>query len=68
MVAAMISVLVARDLTVEGLLNLDPHRGAIVRQLSWDDVFEIYRLRLIVEPEAMMLAAATRSLDSGRRR
>jgi DNA-binding GntR family transcriptional regulator len=45
-----------RDLATEGLIKLDAHRGAEVRSLSGDEVSEIYRLRSILEPEAMRLA------------
>jgi DNA-binding GntR family transcriptional regulator len=45
-----------RDLATEGLIKLDAHRGAEVRSLSVPEVSEIYRLRSILEPEAMRLA------------
>jgi len=45
-----------RDLATEGLIKLDAHRGAEVKSLSRDEVSEIYRLRRILEPEAMRLA------------
>jgi DNA-binding GntR family transcriptional regulator len=45
-----------RDLATEGLIKLDAHRGAEVRSLSGPEVSEIYRLRSILEPEAMRLA------------
>jgi DNA-binding GntR family transcriptional regulator len=45
-----------RDLATEGLIKLDAHRGAEVKSLSRDEVAEIYRLRRILEPEAMRLA------------
>lgn len=50
-----------RDLATEGLIELDPHRGAIVRRLSVADLQEIYHLRIILEPEAMVLAARNRT-------
>jgi DNA-binding GntR family transcriptional regulator len=50
-----------RDLAAEGLIELDPHRGAVVRRLSLGDLREIYHLRLILEPEAMILAARNRT-------
>lgn len=46
-----------RDLVTEGLVDLDPHRGAVVRKLTEDDLVEIYFLRSILEPMAMTLAA-----------
>jgi DNA-binding GntR family transcriptional regulator len=42
-----------RDLAAEGLVSIDPHRGATVRQISLDDLREIYELRLMLEPLAM---------------
>lgn len=45
-----------RDLATEGLIKLDAHRGAEVRSLSGPEVSEIYRIRSILEPEAMRLA------------
>jgi DNA-binding GntR family transcriptional regulator len=47
-----------RDLATEGLIKLDAHRGAEVKTLNRDEVSEIYRLRRILEPEAMRLAVA----------
>lgn len=45
-----------RDLATEGLINLDAHRGAEVKSLTGDEVAEIYRLRRLLEPEAMRMA------------
>jgi DNA-binding GntR family transcriptional regulator len=45
-----------RDLSAEGLIQLDAHRGAIVRRLSKDEVEEIYWLRQLLEPEMMVRA------------
>jgi len=45
-----------RDLSAEGLIQLDAHRGAIVRSLSKDEVEEIYWLRQLLEPEMMARA------------
>ncbi|MFI6350098.1 GntR family transcriptional regulator [Streptomyces sp. NPDC050560] len=39
-----------RDLSVEGLVVMDPHRGAVVRRLDIDEVREIYQLRITLEP------------------
>jgi len=39
-----------QDLAREGLVLLDPHRGAFVRELSLDEVREIYELRILLEP------------------
>jgi DNA-binding GntR family transcriptional regulator len=45
-----------RDLATEGLIQLDAHRGAVVRQLGKDEVYEIYHIRRVLEPEAIRLA------------
>lgn len=42
-----------RDLATEGLVQFDPHRGAIVTELSTEDVHDIYRIRMVLEPLAM---------------
>lgn len=47
-----------RDLVTEGLVELDPHRGAVVHSTSLDEVVEIYDLRGLLEPEAVRRAAA----------
>lgn len=39
-----------RDLAAEGLVVLDPHRGALVRNLDLAEVQEVYELRMILEP------------------
>ncbi|GAA3750221.1 GntR family transcriptional regulator [Salinactinospora qingdaonensis] len=45
-----------RDLAAEGLIRLDAHRGAVVRELSKDEAEEIYRIRRLLEPEVMQRA------------
>lgn len=45
-----------RDLATEGLVRFDPHRGAIVSELSADDVHDIYEIRRVLEPLAMRQA------------
>jgi DNA-binding GntR family transcriptional regulator len=45
-----------RDLASEGFILLDAHRGAVVRRLSYDDVYEIYDIRKLLEPDAMRRA------------
>ena len=45
-----------RDLAAEGLIRLDPHRGGVVRELDLKELEEIYRLRVVLEPEALRLA------------
>jgi DNA-binding GntR family transcriptional regulator len=46
-----------RDLSAEGLVRLDAHRGAVVHQLSMEELEDIQRLISILEPEAMRDAA-----------
>jgi DNA-binding GntR family transcriptional regulator len=48
-----------RDLSVEGLVVLDPHRGAVVRLLGIAEVREIYQLRIILEPLMVRRVAAS---------
>lgn len=45
-----------RDLASEGLVRFDPHRGAVVQELSAEELHEIYEIRLILEPVAMRQA------------
>lgn len=45
-----------RDLATEGLIRLDPHRGAIVHRLSYDETREIHDICKLLEPEAMKQA------------
>ncbi|MEU0969053.1 GntR family transcriptional regulator [Streptomyces sp. NPDC005917] len=47
-----------RDLAVEGLVVMDPHRGAVVRRLDIDEVREIYELRITLEPLMVRRVAA----------
>ncbi|MPZ88459.1 MAG: FCD domain-containing protein [Nitriliruptorales bacterium] len=46
-----------RDLATEGLIRLDPHRGAIVQQLTYEEIQDIHDLCRLLEPEAMQRAA-----------
>lgn len=45
-----------RDLASEGLIRFDPHRGAVVAELSGEELREIYEIRQILEPHAMRQA------------
>lgn len=45
-----------RDLAAEGLIRLDAHRGAVVRELSKEEAEEVYRIRRLLEPEVMRRA------------
>ncbi len=52
-----------RDLATEGLVRIDPHRGAIVSTVSLPEVREVYQLRRLLEPAAASLAAPRISAD-----
>lgn len=45
-----------RDLSSEGLIRFDPHRGAVVQELSGEELREIYMIREILEPVALRQA------------
>jgi DNA-binding GntR family transcriptional regulator len=45
-----------RDLASEGLIRFDPHRGAVVQELSNEEVGEIYAIREVLEPLALRQA------------
>jgi DNA-binding GntR family transcriptional regulator len=53
-----------RDLASEGLIRLDAHRGAVVRETSLGEVREIYLLRRLIEPEAVAIAVHAMSPDT----
>jgi DNA-binding GntR family transcriptional regulator len=53
-----------RDLASEGLIRLDAHRGAVVRDTSLAEVREIYLLRRLIEPEAVTIAVQTMSPET----
>lgn len=44
-------------LEAEGLVEVEPHRGAIVREFDVDDLRELYELRAVIEPVAAARAA-----------
>ncbi len=46
-----------RDLATEGLIQLDPHRGGIVKQFTYDEIRDIHDVCKLLEPEAMRRAA-----------
>lgn len=47
-----------RTLAAEGLLQIDSHRGALVRELSPAEQLEIYQLQLLLERDNLTYAVA----------
>jgi DNA-binding GntR family transcriptional regulator len=45
-----------RDLEAEGLVTIFPHRGAVVTELSSEDLLDIYDIRAVLEEMATRLA------------
>lgn len=45
-----------RQLEVEGLVRIEPRRGAVVTPISVEDIEEIYQLRAVLEGEAVVRA------------
>ncbi len=56
-----------RALAAEGLVRLIPHRGAVVTELSAEDILEIYEIRAILEAHAARLGAPRLTDDQIRR-
>lgn len=52
-----------RKLTGEGLVVVEPHRGAVVRRLDAADIREIFELRAVIEGLAARLAAERAKTD-----
>lgn len=52
-----------RDLASEGLVELDQHRGAVVRQVGLEEVKDIYEVRSVLEPLLARRAAERISED-----
>ncbi|GAA4811583.1 GntR family transcriptional regulator [Nocardioides caeni] len=52
-----------RTLEAEGLVRIEPHRGATVRSLDVDDVVDLYALRARLEGYAAELAAQRHETD-----
>ena len=57
-----------RRLSAEGLLQIVPNRGALVRQLSYREIVEIFQIRGAFEPLAARLAALAIDPGDNRRR
>ena len=53
-----------RRLASEGLVELEPNRGARIPDLSRADMLSAYEARLAIEPGAARLAAASRDRDA----
>lgn len=53
-----------RDLTAEGLVQMDAHRGAFVRDLDIREVEEIYDLRIMLEPVMIRRTGAVLSREA----
>jgi len=47
-----------RDLTSDGLVQFDPHRGAVVYKIDMNELKEIYEIRKALESLAIRMAAA----------
>ena len=45
-----------RQLEVEGLITIVPHRGAVVSLLSCDEIEELFEIRAILEPEVLRVS------------
>src|ERR1700726_1444937 len=45
-----------RQLDAEGLITIVPNRGAVVPELSPDDIEELFSIRALLEPEVLKLS------------
>jgi DNA-binding GntR family transcriptional regulator len=52
-----------RDLEADGLVTIFPHRGAIVTQLTADELRDIYDIRVVLEEMATRLAVPLMTED-----
>lgn len=55
------------QLEAEGLVKIHPHRGAIVSELSADEVEELFELRALLEPRLLKASARHLTEDDYRR-
>jgi DNA-binding GntR family transcriptional regulator len=53
-------------LASQGLLDISPHRGAVVRRLTRTDVTELFAMRELLEGEAARLAARNVNVNDAR--
>src|SRR2546427_1531628 len=51
----------------EGLIEIVPHRGVFIASLSSKDIYDLFELRLIVEPSAAELACGQKQEGDLRR-
>jgi DNA-binding GntR family transcriptional regulator len=51
------------QLEAEGLVKIHPHRGAIVSELSTEEVQELFALRALLEPRLLMASAPRLTQD-----
>jgi len=47
------------QLEAEGLIKIHPHRGAIVSELSTEEVQELFALRALLEPRLLRIPLPT---------
>lgn len=52
-----------KTLELEGLVSLEPHKGAVVNSLTLEDIDEIYELRTIIEPFTLKKSLPNLTLD-----
>src|ERR1700681_3015295 len=45
-----------RQLDAEGLITIVPNRGAVIPELSPDDIEELFAIRALLEPEVLKLS------------
>lgn len=57
-----------RRLSAEGLLQIVPNRGALVRKLSYEETIELFQIRTALESLAVRLAAEALILGDNRER
>jgi len=53
-----------RELAADGFVRLDARGAAVVHELCWSDLEDIYQIRMLLEPLATARAAGSASRDS----